>query len=367
MLRLTLLWNKFSDQSRRLLLKCVTRRSKSKSKSKSGGTATYNEASNCGDVLPTNIHDDVLPACSVDFSLNIDFPADMEDNTDQPLNVGCLDEIVGKIDQSVNVGCLDDTADKPEVSEMCSQQQPCTTVTSSRESVVPSATLVNPAISSRTSSTISLSASKPLRFLDLPPEIRLRIYEVYFECATISIKRGLTMDFYTVTRLGSSFFGVLRVCRQIYAEAKETMYTRALFDLAKNPKSQKRIASRDVPDDVLARIQRIACADVGLARTLWERKMEMKLLDTGPSRIGKVYALREMVVYMGNDLLFGLTQPEYTTEKWYKDDDYSFGRCCEIVKLREFLEDVVNNGARMRLRLRTFKKVSDLFSVAVFP
>jgi len=70
----------------------------------------------------------------------------------------------------------------------------------------------------------STTGQEPLSFLDLPAELRLQVYSIYFKGEKVS-----TEDPWPP---GQSVF---RLCRQIREEAMEVQYEEAMFELAITP------------------------------------------------------------------------------------------------------------------------------------
>lgn len=111
-----------------------------------------------------------------------------------------------------------------------------------------------------------MSNSEQFQLLDLPLEIRLRIYTSYFASNPIwisKIQKRESANWETVKhiscRLYARSYNLLVTCKQVLEEAKPLMFSESVFNFALDVKYRSKIAPKDIPETILAPVRSIVC------------------------------------------------------------------------------------------------------------
>lgn len=156
--------------------------------------------------------------------------------------------------------------------------------------------------------------SPPCLLLELPLEIRLRIYTVYFASEPLWISKHQNREpsddpgeyiKHISCRIFSKSYKFLATCKQVYAEGKPLMLTESCYDFARHANYKSLVRPVDVPEAYLASIKSLTC-HTRYAFCWMDSKQNLQYLARNhPS---KVNALQHVTLIDDSLFLFALMQ-----------------------------------------------------------
>lgn len=165
------------------------------------------------------------------------------------------------------------------------------------------------------------SVPQPCQLLELPPEIRFRIYKFYFASEPLWISKHQCSEpseldrtrwvKHISCRIFTKSYNFLATCKQVYAEGEPLMLSESCYDFARLGTYKALVKPIDIPEEYLASIKSIACY---ARQASWWLDRKKSLQDSARGRPFKVNMLQHVTLIDDTLLLYALTQ----SKEWGK-------------------------------------------------